>query len=324
MARGGSIFERTRADGSTSHVVMYRVAGRQVKVTVRGGRREAQRVLTAALAARDRGELPAVTTITFGEYAERWLAEHRPRIEAATAVDYANVLRNHLLPFFGSRKLRAMKPEHVREYVAAKADGTAPIAPQPPGQGGRIKRKLSSKSINNSVTLLGTILGHAHADWLIGSNPARGDRRRPLKLKMPHRERDYLWPGEVPVYLDACSAFWRPRALTLILTGMRIGELLALRWEDVDWNGGAIIVRRAQAARRRIDQGGRGWAADRRRAGARRRPTRPPRAPLRARRGLRRRPCVPGAARRLRRTPVACSARSTVRRSNGPAYAAPS
>jgi integrase len=60
------------------------------------------------------------------------------------------------------------------------------------------------------------------------------DRRRPRKLKTPHHERDYLRPDEVPAYLTACSDVWRPRALALILTGMRIGELCGLRWENVD------------------------------------------------------------------------------------------
>lgn len=64
-------------------------------------------------------------------------------------------------------------------------------------------------------------------------------------MREPHRERDYLRPAEVPVYLAACSDFWRPRALTLILTGVRVGELVALEWGDIDWHGSAVIVRRA-------------------------------------------------------------------------------
>ena len=133
--------------------------------------------------------------------------------------------------------------------MAAKLDGSTPVRQQPDGKGGRIKRRLAAKTINNQVTLLGLVLGHACADGMIPSNPAAGrDRRRPLKLKEPHRERDYLRPHEVPVYLAACSEFWYPRALTLILTGCRVGELLALRWDDVDWRGGAIVIGRAVKA----------------------------------------------------------------------------
>jgi integrase len=52
----------------------------------------------------------------------------------------------------------------------------------------------------------------------------------------------------VPLYLSGSSAFWRPRALTLILTGCRIGELLALEPSDIDWQDGAIIFKRALKA----------------------------------------------------------------------------
>ena len=131
--------------------------------------------------------------------AERWLAEHRHRVELSTAIDYENTLRNHLVPFFGEMRLAKITTADVRRCVAAKVEGTAPVRPQPPGKGGRIKTHLSAKTINNQITTLGTIFGHAVADGLIARNPAATtDRRRPLKLKPPHRERDYLRPHEVP------------------------------------------------------------------------------------------------------------------------------
>jgi integrase len=212
-------------------------------------RRAAERALNAALAEVDRGEGRRSSRETFEEFATRWLAEHRPRVERATAIDYDNTLRNHLIPYFGVRRLGSIRPDHVRAYAAAKMDGTAPVPVQPNGKSGQIKRRLAPKTINNQITLLGLILGHASADGLIPSNPAAGrDRRRPLKLKEPHRERDYLRPREVPIYLAACSDFWRPRALTLILTGCRVGELLGLQWDDVDWAGSAIVIGRALKA----------------------------------------------------------------------------
>jgi integrase len=166
-----------------------------------------------------------------------------------SAVESANVQLGDSVVIFGTRRLGSIRPEHVRAYVAAKLGGSAPVREQPDGKGGRIKRRLSAKTINNQVTLLGLVLGHACADGIIPSNPAAGrDRRRPLKLKEPHRERDYLRPHEVPLYLAACSDFWYPRALTLILTGSRVGELLALRWDDVDWRGAAIVIGRAVKA----------------------------------------------------------------------------
>jgi integrase len=168
----------------------------------------------------DRGEPVGPTRETFESSARRWLAEHRPRVEAATAIDYTNSLENHLLPYFGAMRLSSITTDQVRAYVAAKIEGTAPVREQPQGRGGRIKRVLSPKTVNNQVGLLGLILGHAAADGLIPRSPIDGrDRRRPLKLKPPHRERDYLRPDEVPLYLEACSEFWLPRVGAAVCTG---------------------------------------------------------------------------------------------------------
>jgi integrase len=249
MARGSIRSRQTRS--GIVYDVTYDVSNgsgkrRQQRRTL-PTRRKAERFLAEQLAGVSRGEIVGETRETFATYAERWLAEHRHRIELSTAIDYENTLRNHLVPFFGAMRLAKITTADVRRYVAAKVEGTGPVRDQPAGKGGRIKRWLSPKTINNQITLLGTIFGHAAADGLIARNPVAGaDKRRPLKLKTPHRERDYLRPDEVPRYLAAASDFWRPRALTLILTGMRVGELCGLRFADIDWAGGAVIVRRSR------------------------------------------------------------------------------
>lgn len=245
MARG-SILERQAKDGTTTFYIKYRdAAGHQVKRAVGKSRRVAETELAKAIAASSTGELHG-SRETFAAYADRWIVDHSQRVEHATEVDYRSTLRNHLLPYFGTMPLRKITADHVRAYVAAKLDGSAPVRETPPGRHGRVAKKLAPKTVNNHVGLLGLILGHATEDGLINRNPAASrDRRRPLKVMEPHRERDYLKLTEVPIYLDACSPFWAVRAQTLLLTGMRIGELIALEWSDIDWIGGAIVVRRA-------------------------------------------------------------------------------
>ncbi len=118
MAKTGSIRERVLADGSSAWVLVWRVGGRQVKRTVRGSQRDAERVLTAALAARDRGEMRAVSTETFQVYAERWLEAKRPRLEPSTYRDYETHLRLRLVPSFGRLKLRAVTRDRIERYLA--------------------------------------------------------------------------------------------------------------------------------------------------------------------------------------------------------------
>jgi integrase len=99
------------------------------------------------------------------------------------------------------------------------------------------------------VILLSTMLGHAVEDGLIPASPVGGRQRRSrLTLPRPHVEMDYLRSDEIPAYLDACSATYRPLAELLVATGLRIGEAVALTWADVDWRRGAIMVARNSKA----------------------------------------------------------------------------
>src|SRR6476659_10025598 len=56
---------------------------------------------------------------------------------------------------------------------------------------------------------------------------------------------DYLRSDEIPRYLRACVPQYRPLAELLLASGLRIGEALALQWDDVDFQASAIVVRRA-------------------------------------------------------------------------------
>jgi integrase len=96
---------------------------------------------------------------------------------------------------------------------------------------------------------------HALDDELIVANPVSGIFRR---INPPHnqkREIDPLRHEEVALFLETCSKFYPehyPFFLTAFRTGMRLGELLALQWRDVDWYGKFILVRRSYK-RGRID-----------------------------------------------------------------------
>ena len=234
MARG-SIMTRQNKDGSTTHYIKYRDAsGRQVmRAVAEGGRREAERALTAALAGADMGSrVPRHGRgITFAEYVDEWLEEHAARLEPGTVATYEVDLRLRLKPFFGTTRLAAITPNYVRQYVAWRQSGSSD----------------SPKTINNSLIVLRVALGHAVEDGLIASNPASSAGRRDrIKLPVAHREMDYLRLAEIPAYLEACQSGYRPLAEVLVGTGMRIGEAIALRWGDVDWRSGSIMVARAR------------------------------------------------------------------------------
>ncbi len=133
------------------------------------------------------------------------------------------ILRVHLLPFFGRRKLSEIDGRMIEKYKAEKL------------------QKLKPKTINNHLTVLRKMLSLA-VEWnLLGHIPA-------IKwLKTPEPEFDFLDFEEAERLMKAASPEWKTMISTAVKTGMRLGELIALHWDDVDLVAQKIVVRRAVA-----------------------------------------------------------------------------
>ena len=320
MAKG-SIYPYDLADGSRRYLVMYRTSnGVQRKRKGFKGIREAERFLNQTIAAVDRGEVVA-TSDTFAEYIDRWLKEHRPRLEEGTYRDYRVHVERRLKPFFGRRKLEDIGPADIRRYVAELADGTGAgalpratllsrgreaarqlgdftvpelahalaipdgsardlakklvregtvdargeeVPRERPGRRYRVyryseesaasaavSRRISNKTINNSLVVLRLALGHAEEDGLIARNPAatRPGARDRIRLPEEHREMDFLRLHEIPRYLDACEPWYRPLAEVLIACGLRISEALSINWPHIDTDGRRFLVLASQKRR---------------------------------------------------------------------------
>jgi integrase len=228
------VYPYTLADGTLRFAVQYRTSnGVQRKRRGFRSEREAIRWRTQTMAAVYRGEVVVVRG-TFTERFDRWLEEHRPRIEPGTYRDYRVHGDKRLKPFFGAMKPAAVTPSDVRRYVAALVR----------------EGDLSPKTINNSLAVLRVFFAHLEEDGDVVRNPARsspGARER-IKLPAAHREMDYLRVDEIPRYLDACDDVYRPLAETLIATGLRISEALALTWNDVEWSTRTLRVLRSRKA----------------------------------------------------------------------------
>jgi integrase len=188
-------------------------------------------------------------TPTFHQYAEDWWMRNERQFATSTQLDYRWRLERHLLPFFAERRLDEITFDLVERYIAAKLAEDEP---------------LSARSINMTVTLLGAILEGAVERALIPRNPARGRGRR-VRERAPRRS--YLeTAAQIEALLAAAGELDREarqdrrhverRAMlaTLTFAGLRIGELCALRWRDVDLAAGWLRVgeSKTDAGKRRV------------------------------------------------------------------------
>ena len=98
--------------------------------------------------------------------------------------------------------------------------------------------RWSSKTINNARTQLSVTLNHAVRRGLIPRNPCADVRALPVE----RAELDYLRLDEIGRYLDACAPYYELLARTLIGTGSRVSEALALQFRHVDLAAGLVTI----------------------------------------------------------------------------------
>ncbi len=174
---------------------------------------------------------------SFHEYAEEWWLRNERRFAESTRLDYRWRLEAHLLPHFKDLRLDEIAFDQVEDYIAVKLAGEKP---------------LSARSINMTLTLMAAILETAIERDLIARNPTVGKRRR-VRERTPRRS--YLESAtQIRALLDAAAeldrqaradhSHIRRKAMlaTLIFAGLRISELCALRWRNLDLHEGWLYV----------------------------------------------------------------------------------
>jgi integrase len=158
------------------------------------------------------------------EYLTRWLVAIEPAVRPATACRYGQVIERHLTPGLGGLKLTKLGPAHLAGFYAD-----------------RITAGLSPTTVNNQHMILHRALDQAVRWRLIPTNPCDA-------VEPPRRSRLEIttWTAsQARTFLTATVDHPLGTLYRLaLLTGMRRGELLALRWQDVDLERGSLAVRR--------------------------------------------------------------------------------
>jgi integrase len=185
---------------------------------------DAERALRQAMADADRGLVFDAGTLTVEEYLDRWLKDSvRDTVRQRTFERYESIVRVHIKPAFGRAKLKALTPNHARGLYREKLDSG-----------------LAPRTVNYIHTTLHKALKDAVSDGLVPRNAASVKAPRPEKPEIHPLTRE-----QARMFLDAArSDRFEALYVVAIHCGLREGELLGLKWEDVDLETGTLHVRR--------------------------------------------------------------------------------
>jgi integrase len=187
-------------------------------------RRNAQERLDEKLLAVNAGSSRPESSVTFGWFAEQqWKLLVFPTFKASTQHGYKTVLANHVLPAWKDWRLRDVERLAIQQWIAEK-----------------FVRKTGWQTVRNSWVLLSSILESAVEYGYLRTNPARGVKFPQKGLK----EKPAIIAGEsLAKLLEHLGEPHGAMVQLIAATGLRIGELLALRWSAVDLGGGTLTVR---------------------------------------------------------------------------------
>lgn len=227
--RNGRFYVRTRAlvvDPQTG-----RSRWRQVEKAAGANRHEAQAALRALQGEIAKGRyLPS--SMTVAELGHKWLSEHvQPNLKPGAAANYRGTFHRHVAPMLGANRLDDCTPQLIRALLGKKrAEG------------------LSAETVAKIRRHVHAMFAFAQDEGLVSVNPADGPRARGRRRSGRRVRGSELSPAQIKRFLDACSPRWRLFFTVALDTGLRRGELVGLRWGDVDLLQRIIYVRRSIGA----------------------------------------------------------------------------
>src|SRR2546425_954321 len=205
-------------DGSTRRVLRY-------ETLADVSRREASDRLVQKIATTAGHKTPTRSRITFRTLANEWQVSVLPMYKHSTQKHRRFMLKKHLLPRFGDNSVSDITRQEIQGYVAyLTQEGYAP------------------KSIDHIHDVLSAVLRTAVKWGHLQENPARGVDLPKLKTVRPKWA---LTPQQAAALLEKLSPLGRAMVGLAILSGLRRGELFALRWQDIDEGSRVLTVREA-------------------------------------------------------------------------------
>ncbi len=227
--RNGRFYVRTRVLAVDS--VTGESRWKQVEKAAGRSRRGAERMLRGLQADVEDGRF-VPTSMSVLELGRKWLTEHvSPNLKPGAAANYRGTFYLHVAPALGNVRVDDVRPQMIRALLGRKrAEG------------------LSEQTVAKIRRHVHAMFAFAQDAGLVSVNPADAARARGQKQATRRARGTELSPVQVKRFLDSCSARWRLFFTVALDTGLRRGELIGLRWADVDLLERILYVRRSIGA----------------------------------------------------------------------------
>lgn len=216
----GTIYQRPNGKWRAQIVLN----GGRLSVTA-ATRTEAQEWLRATRNQIESGLTLRGAKTTYGEFLTEWLTTSKQRLTAGTHYSYSQLAKKYILPALGNVRLRDLNPSAIQRFYNQK-----------------VTEGVGLRTVQKTHVVIHASLNAALKMGLIGRNP--DDATQPPKPT--HKEMRFLTQDEVKRLLETAKQIDdRHYALYFIaiVTGMRQGELLGLKWENVDLEKGILNIK---------------------------------------------------------------------------------
>lgn len=215
--------------------------------TVHGTKKDAEVELAKFVTEVQNGLVIDGKSLKFSEFTEIWKRDYASKeLAPSTYKRYCRMLKTRLLPYFGHFYINKIKPTDIMKFYDLLEKDTQ-LVRKKGNNGSKTKKPLSGKTILEHHRLLRAMLHKAVYWQLIVANPA--ERVQSPKARKPKR-RSYD-DEQTKILLENLELLssedtkYKVAIILTVFTGVRLGELMGLEWQDVDFKNGIISINRS-------------------------------------------------------------------------------
>ena len=215
--------------------------------TVHGTKKDAEVELAKFVTEVQNGLVVDGKSLRFSEFTEIWKRDYGSKeLAPSTYKRYCRMLETRLLPYFGHFYINKIRPTDIMKFYDLLEKDTQ-LVRKKGNNGSKTKKPLSGKTILEHHRLLRAMLHKAVYWQLIVSNPA--ERVQPPKARKPKRKS--YDDEQTKILLENLEQLsiedtkYKVAIILTVFTGVRLGELMGLEWQDVDFKNGIISINRS-------------------------------------------------------------------------------